>query len=279
MQLQYETAIITGATSGIGKKITQHFLQEGCKVAICSRNESNVAKTVDEFRVKFGDSILGFPCDVADTTSVKTFVQRAAAQFGSIRILVANAGLAGLYGPFANIPYDQVGTNAETVIGTLLHGTIYTISAILPYMIKQKYGRIVTLSGGGADRPLTHMTTYSAAKGGVVAFSKCLALELAERSEDIKINIFQPGMLKTGLTTHSDIVPNWLDADTVRKQSELALQYIGGDIEASTKTVLPYVLPSCKQNGTTFRGFSVRKLIRGAMRLKKIQKRMAQPSG
>jgi NAD(P)-dependent dehydrogenase (short-subunit alcohol dehydrogenase family) len=278
MRLQNETAIVTGGTSGIGKKITQLFLQEGCKVAICSRNESNVVKTVDEFRIKFRDKILGFPCDVADTTSVKIFVDRVASQFGSVRILVANAGLAGLYGPFANIPYDQLGPNIDAVIGTILRGTLNTISAVLPHMIKQKYGRIVALSGGGADRPLTHMTTYSAAKGGVVAFSKCLALELAVRSEDIKINIYQPGMLRTGLTSHSEIVPGWLDPDTVHKQSELALQYLGGDLEVSTHKVLPYVLPSCKQNGTSFRGFSVRKLIRGAMRLKKVQKTMAQDS-
>ncbi len=275
MQLQNETAIVTGATSGIGKKITEHFLQEGCKVAICSRNESNVVKTVEEFKAKFGNAILGFPCDVADTASVQKFVENAASQLGSVRILVANAGTAGLYGPFANLPQDQLSHNMDLVIGTILRGTINTIAAVLPHMIKQKYGRIVTLSGGGADRPLTYMTTYSAAKGGVVAFSRCLAQELAERDEDIKINIYQPGMLRTGLTTQSEIVPGWLDVETVHKQSDLVLQYLGGDIETSTNKVLPYVLPSCTQNGKSFRGFSVRKIIRGAMRLKKIQKQMA----
>ncbi len=275
MLLQNETAIVTGGTSGIGKKIVEHFLNEGCKVAICSRNESNVTKVVTEFKAKFGDAITGFPCDVADAVSVKNFIDNVARTFGSIRILVANAGLAGLYGPFANIPYDQLGPNMDAVIGTILRGTINTISAVLPFMITQKYGRIVTLSGGGADRPLTHMTTYSAAKGGVVAFSKCLALELAERSENIKINIYQPGMLRTGLTTHSEIVPGWLDVNIVHQQSDLALQYLGGDLEISTSKVLPYVLPSCTKNGTSFRGFSVRKIIRGAMRLKKVMKQMA----
>ena len=67
------------------------------------------------------------------------------------------------------------------------------ISAVLPQMKSQGYGRIVTLSGGGADRPIDNMTIYSASKGGVLAFSKCLAVELGRRRDDIKLNIFQPG--------------------------------------------------------------------------------------
>jgi len=272
MKLQNETAIVTGATSGIGKKIAEHFLNEGCKVAICSRNEENVTNTVEELKGKFGNAIVGFPCDVADASSVKSFVDTIAKTFGSIRILVANAGIAGLYGPFVKIPYDQLGQNMDLVLGTILRGTLNSIAAVLPYMIQQKYGRIVTLSGGGAGRPLTHMTTYSAAKGGVLAFSKCLALELTEQSEDIKLNIFQPGMIRTGLTTKAAIVPGWMDAENIQKETDLVLQYLGGNITEATRKVIPFVLPSCKANGKVILGFSLLKLIRGAMKLKKLQK-------
>ncbi|OLS15702.1 MAG: 3-ketoacyl-ACP reductase [Promethearchaeota archaeon CR_4] len=161
----------------------------------------------------------------------------------------------------------------DLVIGTILRGTLNSISAVLPYMIQQKYGRIVTLSGGGANRPLTHMTTYSAAKGGVVAFSKCFAMELAEQTEDIKLNIFQPGMIRTDLTTKPDVVPEWMDEEKVVKMADLALKYMGSDITEATRKVIPFVLPSCKANGKLFSGFSLLKLIRGAMKLKKMKKR------
>lgn len=274
MLLKNETAIITGGTSGIGKKLTEHFLSEGCKVAICGRNQDTVQATVDEFTQKFQNFIFGFPCDVADPIAVKNFVDSAAESLGSIRIAVPNAGVAGMYGPFDHIPYDQVAPNANLVISTILLGTLYMVSAVLPHMIQQKYGRIITLTGGGADRPLQHMTTYSAAKGGVVAFSKCLAVELAQRAEDIKVNIYAPGMIRTGLTNHADVVPNWMDPTTIREQTDMALQYMGNDLATSTRKVISYALPSCKANGTIFRGFAVGKMIRGAMKLQKMQKQI-----
>ena len=136
----------------------------------------------------------------------------------------------------------------------------------------QQYGRIITLSGGGADRPLTHMTIYSASKGGVVAFSKCLAEELKANPEDIKLNLYLPGMFKTGLTSGVKPVPNWNDQETLEKDTDIAIGFMGGNISKSTAKVIPYVLPSCKDTGKLFRGFSLPKLILGAMKLQKYMK-------
>jgi 3-oxoacyl-[acyl-carrier protein] reductase len=97
--MKNETAIVTGSTSGIGKKIAELFLKEGCKVAICSRNEDSVQKTTSEFQEKFGDSVTGFTCDVSDLATLKSIVDKTVDAFGSIRILVANAGLILTYGP------------------------------------------------------------------------------------------------------------------------------------------------------------------------------------
>jgi 3-oxoacyl-[acyl-carrier protein] reductase len=275
MSMKNETAIITGSTSGIGKKLAELFLKEGCKVAICSRSEEHVNNTVSEFASEFGDSVIGFPCDVSKPENLKNLVDKAIAAFGSIRILVANAGLETNYGPFEYMPPEMVYETAKTVIGVNLIGMINSIAAILPQMKKQKYGRIVTLSGGGAERPLTNMTIYSASKGGVIAFSKCFAEELNEinkKGNDIKINIFQPGMLKTGLTSHADVVPGWMDVETVRRNSELALKYLGGDINETCSKVLPFVISSCKENGEVFRGYKISHMIRGGMKLRKEMK-------
>jgi 3-oxoacyl-[acyl-carrier protein] reductase len=272
MSMKNETAIITGSTSGIGKKLAEIFLREGCKVAICSRYEEHVNNTLTEFKSRFGDSVIGIPCDVSKPGDLKSLVQKVIEAFGSIRILVANAGLNKNYGPFEYMSTEVVYETAKEVLGVNLIGMINAIAAVLPQMKTQKYGRIVTLSGGGADRPITYMTVYSASKGGVVAFSKCFAEELKEINKgatDIKINIFQPGMLKTGLTSRADVIAGWMDVETVRRQSELALQYLGGDINETCSKVLPYVLPTCKKNGQLFRGFKILDMIKGGMKLRK----------
>jgi NAD(P)-dependent dehydrogenase (short-subunit alcohol dehydrogenase family) len=244
-------------------------------VAICSRSEEHVNNTLAEFKHEFGDSVIGIRCDVSEPQDLKNLVEKTVTAFGSIRILVVNAGLSVKYGPFEYMPPEMVHETAKQILGVNLMGMMDSIAAVLPQMKKQKYGRIVTLSGGGVERPLTNMTIYSASKGGVLTFSKCFAEELKELNENgsnIKINIFQPGMLKTGLTSHADIVPGWLDVETVRKRSELALHYLGGNIEESCSNVLPYVLPSCKDNGQLFRGYKVFNMIKGGMKLRKAMK-------
>ena len=268
-----ETAIVTGSTSGIGKKIAELFLKEGCKVAICSRNETNVNKTVAEFKKQFGDSVIGIPCDVSDPNAVKNLVDNTIEAFGSIRILVANAGVNLTYGPFQYLTPEKVYSDAKTIIGINLIGVINSISAVLPQMIKQKYGRIISLSGGGADRPVEHMTIYSASKGGVVAFSQCLAKELEATENDIKINIYQPGMILTNLYNVT-LLEAWKDRETYDAEMEILKKHVMTDIETSSMTVIPYVVPTCKDNGKTFRGGSITKMIRGFMKASKEMKRM-----
>ena len=277
MSMENETAIITGSTSGIGKKLAELFLRQGCKVAICSRSTEHVNATLSEFKPKFGSSVIGFPCDVSKPEDLNNLVEKVIADFGSIRILVANAGIEKNYGPFEYMPSEMAYENAKFIIGVNLIGMMNSIAVVLPQMKKQKYGRIITLSGGGADRPLPNMTIYSASKGGVVAFSKCFAEELKEsnaKDGDIKINIFQPGMQRTGLTTHTDVVPGWMDVETVKKDSELVLNYLGGNLEESCRKVIPFVLPSCKKNGQLFHGFKIMKMIKGGMKLRKEMKKM-----
>ena len=267
-----ETAIVTGSTSGIGKKIAELFLKEGCKVAICSRNETNVNQTLAEFKKQFSDSVIGIPCDVSDPDAVKNLVDKTIEAFGSIRILVANAGVNLTYGPFQYLSPEKVNSDAKTIIGTNLIGALNSISAVLPQMIKQEYGRIITLSGGGADRPMEHMTIYSASKGGVVAFSQCLAKELETSEINIKINIFQPGMILTNLYNVS-LIEAWKDKEMYESQMELIKEHVMTDVEKSSMTVIPYALPTCKDSGKSFRGFSLPKMIRGFMKVSKEMKR------
>ena len=273
MKMINETAIVTGSTSGIGKKVAELFLREGCKVTICSRKEVNVNQTVAEFKEEFGDSVLGVVCDVSDPTAVQALVDKTVEVLGSVRILVANAGVNLSYGPFEYLSLDKVNSLAKTMIEINLLGIINSVSSVLPHMIKQGYGRIVTLSGGGADRPVEHMTLYSASKGGVLAFSKCLAKELEKNENDIKINIFNPGMVDTNLSKGAQLIEAWKDKETYEREFEIIKKHVMTDIEKSASAVIPYVLPTCKDNGDSFRGFSIMKLIKG---FKKVSKELKQ---
>ena len=278
MIMKNETAIVTGSTSGIGKKIAELFLREGARVAICSRNEEKVNQTLAEFKEEFGDSVIGVPCDVSDPAALKALVDKTVDAFGSIRILVANAGFNLTYGPFEYFALEKVNSVAKAVIGTNLIGLIDSVAAVLPQMKKQGYGRIITLTGGGADRPLEHMTIYSASKGGVLAFSKCLAKEFKQSNSDLKINIFLPGMIDTNLATDIQIPEEWKDRETYDREYEIIRKNVMTDLEESCLNVIPFALPSCKKNGTLVRGFKLIKLIKGFRLATKERKKMENNS-
>ena len=272
--MRNETALVTGSTSGIGKKTAELFLREGCKVAICSSKENNVKQTLAEFKEKFGDSVIGMTCDVSDPISVKSIVDETLNAFGSVRILVANAGVNLTYGPFEYIPLEKANADAKILINVNLIGIINSISAVLPHMIKQGYGRIITLGGAGADRPIENMTIYSASKGGVLAFSKCLAKEFEKKESNLKINIFFPGMIDTNLMKSAQVIEAWKDQETYQREFSLILKYVMTNIEESCSKIIPYALPSCDSNGKEFRGFSVMKLIKGFKKIRKEMKKM-----
>jgi len=278
MNMKNETAIVTGSTSGIGKKIAELFLREGARVAICSRNEEKVNQTLAEFKKEFGDSVIGLVCDVSDPAALKALVAKTIDSFGSIRILVASAGFNLTYGPFEYFTLEKVDSVANAVIGTNLIGLIDSIAAVLPQMKKQGYGRIITLAGGGADRPLEHMTIYSASKGGVLAFSKCLAKEFKQSDDDLKINIFFPGMIDTNLAANVQIPEEWKDRATYDREYEIIRKNVMTDIEESCLNVIPFALPSIKKNGTLIKGFKLTKLIRGFSKVTKEMKKLEKNS-
>ncbi|MBN1330261.1 MAG: SDR family oxidoreductase [Candidatus Heimdallarchaeota archaeon] len=279
MKLENETAIITGSTEGIGKVVAEVFLSEGGKVAICSRSEQKVNQTLNELKAKYGDSVIGLPCDVTKTEDLKKLVDKTIAAFGSARILITNAAINTTYGPFSCLSPDLVTQNARNILDVNIIGVMNSIAAVLPKMIAQKYGRIITYSGAGVDRPIENMSIYTASKGGIVTFSECLALELEKNFNDIKLNIFQPGMLKTSLTTTVQCVPNWKSNDEIKKDVEFVLEYLGGDITKRVRKMIPYVLPKTKANGKTFRGFSLFILIIRAIKMKRaLKKRIKQKS-
>lgn len=274
MRMKNETALITGSTRGIGKKIAELLLREGCRVTICSRNQDRVRETLSEFEKQFGDHVMGAVCDVSRLDDIKKIVGDTVSRFGSIRIVIANAGVSPIYGPFEFLSEEQIVDFSRYIIDTNLIGTINTVAAVLPQMKKQSYGRIITLSGGGDSRPVQNFSLYAASKGGISSFSKCLNVELKNSNPDIKINIFQPGPMKTNLNEKLHLVSGWKDEKTFQTNWKNLFDKVDLDIEECCRKVLPYILPGCKTTGKVIMGFSLMKMLPKIIKIQKAMKEL-----
>lgn len=177
MRLNGKIAFITaGAGAGIGQAIARTFAREGANVIVTDAHQARSNTLAEAIKKEYGVDAMGIRCDVTDRNNVDMAVHQALEAFGSIDILVNNAG--------TNRPSQVIAITDETwelVINTCLRGTFYCCRAVLPSMIKQRHGRIVNISsisgfvglkGGHAH--------YAAAKAGVMAFTRCLAMEVAQ---------------------------------------------------------------------------------------------------
>ena len=190
--LKDRVAIVTGASRGLGEGIAKAFAREGANVVLFSRDIQRLQKHEKDIRDS-GQKAFVFQVDVADASQVETAVQEVLKRFGKVDILVNNAGIA-LSVPFMEMP-DEV---RDRVIGVNLIGVWNCTRAVLPGMIKQKYGKIINTSS--VTGPIVSgkgMTIYAASKGAVSGFTKSLALEVAEHG--INVNAICPGSFDTSM--------------------------------------------------------------------------------
>lgn len=195
MKLDGFSAIITGASQGLGLEIAKHYLQEGASVAICARNAENLAEAQEALfqYVKNKAQLISVPIDVSKPEEVELLVNSALEAFGKIDVLVANAGVYGTKGPIDEIDWDEW----SRAIDINVKGTVLPCRMVLPHMKKQKYGKIIILSGGGATKPMPNLSAYATSKAAVVRFAETLAEEVM--SYNIDVNTIAPGALNTRL--------------------------------------------------------------------------------
>lgn len=191
MQLEGKIALITGGSSGIGKASALLFAQEGAKVAVLGRTESEVNKTVDEIRQQGGEA-LPVPADVSDVVQMQNAVQQVADQWQTIHIVFANAGINGVWAPLEDITPEEW----DTTLNINLKGTFLTVKYALPYL-KQQGGSVIINSSVNGTRIFsnTGATAYSCSKAAQVAFAKMTAVELGRYK--IRVNVICPGWIKT----------------------------------------------------------------------------------
>lgn len=194
MNLVNRSAIITGANQGLGFEIAKHFIQAGAKVMLCARNATKLAEAAQSLQTSFPDAkILTQVCDVSNLYDINALANKTIAEFGTLDILVANAGIYGTKGPIEEIDWEEW----SRAIDINLKGTVLQCRAVLPHFKKNRYGKIIILSGGGATKPMPFLSAYAASKAAVVRFAETLAEEV--KTFNIDVNAIAPGALNTRL--------------------------------------------------------------------------------
>jgi NAD(P)-dependent dehydrogenase (short-subunit alcohol dehydrogenase family) len=192
-----KTALVTGASRGIGRAIAIELAREGAKVAInYSSNESKAKEVAEEIK-KLGGTAILCKADIGNSKEARAMVENVAKEFTHLDILVNNAGITrdSLLPRMTDEQWGQV-------IQTNLSGCFYCTSAAIPIMTAQSYGRIVNVSSVNGQIAAMGQANYSASKGGVIAFTRTAALELVKYG--ITVNVVAPGYTETDMV---DAVP------------------------------------------------------------------------
>ncbi len=189
IDLNNQTAVITGGAQGIGLAIAERFLDSGASICLWDRDEFLVNET--KIRLEKKGRIEAIVADVSDIESVKKASEQTKSAFGSIEILICNAGISGPNMKLWEYPPDEW----QKVIDVDLTGVYNCLHVVSPFMIEKKYGRIVNIASIAGKDGNPNAGPYSAAKAGVIALTKSLGKELA--SYDISVNCVTPAAAKT----------------------------------------------------------------------------------
>lgn len=190
--LKGKIALVTGASRGIGRAIAIAFARRGAAVAINFRRDAGQAEAVSaEIRELGGDCLL-VQGDVAKREEAERIVQEVVKHWGRLDILVNNAGITR-----DRTLRKMTEQDWGEVIAVNLNGTFHCTSAAVPAMMNQKFGRIINISSLVGQAGAFGQANYSASKGGIIAFTKTLALELAKHN--ITANVVAPGYTSTDM--------------------------------------------------------------------------------
>ena len=190
--LEGRTALVTGASQGIGRACAIELAKAGAKVALAARNEAKLAEVAAEIAAA-GGTAQTFAIDIASEDSIKAGAKAAVAHFGSVEILVNNAGITkdGLMLRMKRADWDAV-------LSTNLTGTFLLTQAVVSSMLKARWGRIINISSVVGETGQAGQANYAASKAGLIGLTKSLARELASRG--ITANAVAPGYIETAMT-------------------------------------------------------------------------------
>jgi len=192
MILKDKVSIITGGSGGIGRAIASAFAKEGSNLVLTSRTRSQLEEVRNDLR-NYSSTVEVFETDVSNPKHVNRLIAFALKRFSTIDILV---NCAGVYGPIGLITDIDCDKWIET-ININLYGTFLCMKAVLPTMIKNRKGKIINFSGGGATSSFPRFSAYAASKVAVVRLTETIAEEVKEYNIDV--NAIAPGAVNTRL--------------------------------------------------------------------------------
>jgi len=190
--LNDKTALITGASKGIGYGIAESLASEGADIVICARHEDELEEAANNLR-RHGSRVLAIPADLIESQDIQKLVDAATDAFEQIDILVNNAGTIGEYGTFADTPMEEW----RAVFELNLFAVVELTQKIIPLMQKQGWGRVINVSSENGTQPYPDMIHYSASKGALDNFTKALSKQYA--NDGILINTISPAFIETPL--------------------------------------------------------------------------------
>ncbi len=186
------TVIVTGAARGIGVAVAGRLAAQGDRIVLNDIDPAALAETADAL-ARLGHAVVASPGDVSDPAAVSALVRTALNRFGRIDALVNNAGIGGTGKGLLELTLDDW----QRMLAVDLTSVFLTCQAVLPTMLAQGRGRIVNISSVSALMGVAGSTHYTAAKAGVIGFSKSVAREMAPHG--INVNVVAPGLIDTDM--------------------------------------------------------------------------------
>jgi 3-oxoacyl-[acyl-carrier protein] reductase len=185
-------ALVTGASQGIGKAAALRLAQAGASVALAARNEEKLAEVAAEIAAA-GGTAHAFPLDLASEDSIKACGKAVVTHFGQIDILVNNGGITR-----DTLSMRMKRKDWDDVLSTNLTGAFLMAQAVMPSMLKTRWGRIINITSVVGETGQAGQANYAASKAGLIGLTKALARELASRT--ITVNAIAPGFVETAMT-------------------------------------------------------------------------------
>ena len=213
MPVAWKNVVVTGAASGIGLATAQRFAREGARVAVWDINEEGAKRAALDL-VAAGAKAIASRVDVSNRGQVNASVEHVHAEFGPIQIIVNNAGIT-----YFKHFMDMTEENWDHVMSINLKSMLVCTRAVLPDMLAAKWGRIINISSSSAQTGSARMTAYAASKGGVIAFTKALAQELARTG--ITVNNVPPGFVDTPMLRGEGVAGLGLGVEDVAARSPM----------------------------------------------------------
>jgi 3-oxoacyl-[acyl-carrier protein] reductase len=220
--IKNKVAVVLAASKGLGRAAAESLAAEGCRLAVCSRDAANIIETARDIEKDYGIEVLAEAVDVRDEMSIKAFIDKTSEKFGEVDILVTNAG-----GPPVKPFMDTTEKEWHYWYDQTFMSVVRSIKAVIPYMQKNKWGRIINITSVSVKAPVENLIYSNALRMAVIGLSKTLASELGPSG--ITVNNVAPGYHSTdglerviqnrvaGGLSREEVLKTWTDKIPLRR--------------------------------------------------------------